>query len=210
LRSLREISTGRANLRLRFGGFFSRMWLEYACRPRSLPLAVRLKRLEAPECDFIFGMRARQYSPARDTLTRVPPLVATAAAVLVAAVVATAPAPAAGAARAPLQADPASPQLAFEGLPARVAWSRLRRGLRFRTVPSEPVRLVFVLLPSRPGGRVLTRERLPLARGARAVTLSPPARRLGRRRALTLRLRVTAVASAGGRTVAIRPLRVRP
>ena len=37
------------NLRLRLGDFFSRMWLEYAGRPRTLPLAVTLKRFLAPE-----------------------------------------------------------------------------------------------------------------------------------------------------------------
>src|SRR5688572_24365141 len=40
--SVPEISTGRDILRLRFGDFFSRMWLEYARLPRYLPLAVRL------------------------------------------------------------------------------------------------------------------------------------------------------------------------
>ena len=42
--------------RFRFGDFFSRMWLEYARRPRSLPVAVFLKRFLAPEWLFIFGM----------------------------------------------------------------------------------------------------------------------------------------------------------
>ena len=52
------MSTGFAIRRLRFGDFFSRMWLEYARRPRSLPLAVRLKRFLAPEWVFIFGIGA--------------------------------------------------------------------------------------------------------------------------------------------------------
>src|SRR5687767_5667694 len=42
--------------RFRFGDFFSRMWLEYARRPRSFPLAVLRKRFLAPEWVFIFGM----------------------------------------------------------------------------------------------------------------------------------------------------------
>jgi UDP-N-acetylglucosamine 2-epimerase (non-hydrolysing) len=54
--SFGEISTGRAILRLRFGDFFSRMWLEYARRPRSLPVAVLRKRFLAPEWVFIFGI----------------------------------------------------------------------------------------------------------------------------------------------------------
>ena len=54
-RSGREISTGREKRRLRFGDFFSRMWLEYARRPRSFPLAVLRKRFFEPECVFIFG-----------------------------------------------------------------------------------------------------------------------------------------------------------
>ena len=45
--------------RLRFGDFFSRMWLENACRACSLPVAVFLKRFFAPEWDFILGMGGR-------------------------------------------------------------------------------------------------------------------------------------------------------
>ena len=44
--------------RLRLGDFFSRMWLVKECRPRTLPLAVSLKRFLAPEWVFIFGMAA--------------------------------------------------------------------------------------------------------------------------------------------------------
>ena len=44
------------NERFRFGDFFSRMWLEYACRACTLPVPVILKRFFAPECDFILGM----------------------------------------------------------------------------------------------------------------------------------------------------------
>jgi hypothetical protein len=51
-----EISRGFPKARFRFGDFFSRMWLELACRPRTLPLAVTLKRFFAPEWVFIFGM----------------------------------------------------------------------------------------------------------------------------------------------------------
>jgi UDP-N-acetylglucosamine 2-epimerase (non-hydrolysing) len=54
--SFGEISTGRAIFRFRFGDFFSRMWLEYARRPRSLPVAVLRKRFLAPEWVFIFGI----------------------------------------------------------------------------------------------------------------------------------------------------------
>ena len=52
------ISAGRPSLRLRLGDFFSRMWLAFARRPRSLPVAVVLKRFLAPEWVFIFGMAA--------------------------------------------------------------------------------------------------------------------------------------------------------
>src|SRR5688572_25916969 len=38
-----EISPGRDILRLRFGDFFSTMWLDFARLPRSLPLAGRLE-----------------------------------------------------------------------------------------------------------------------------------------------------------------------
>src|ERR687896_1559694 len=38
LRSAFEMVRSRPNDRLRFGDFFSRMWLELACRPWSLPL----------------------------------------------------------------------------------------------------------------------------------------------------------------------------
>src|SRR5919106_3301908 len=55
-RSCAEIGTGRAKRRLRFGGFFSSMWLEKARRPRSLPLAVLRKRFFEPEWVFVFGI----------------------------------------------------------------------------------------------------------------------------------------------------------
>ncbi len=60
-----EISTGRAIFRFRFGDFFSRMWLELARRPRSLPLAVLRKRFLAPEWVFIFGIGTRIEADAR-------------------------------------------------------------------------------------------------------------------------------------------------
>src|SRR3954447_8416811 len=63
LRSAFEIVRSRPISRLRLGDFFSRMWLENAWRPWSLPVAVFLKRFLAPECDFIFGMPAAEYSP---------------------------------------------------------------------------------------------------------------------------------------------------
>ena len=55
-----EIWTGWPISRLRFGDFFSRMWLVKACRPRTLPVAVSLKRFLAPEWVFIFGMATRE------------------------------------------------------------------------------------------------------------------------------------------------------
>src|SRR3954451_4034453 len=54
--SLGAMSTGFAIFRFRFGDFFSRVWLEKARRPRSLPVAVFLKRFLAPEWVFIFGI----------------------------------------------------------------------------------------------------------------------------------------------------------
>src|SRR5947209_13683161 len=51
-----EMTAGAPRRRLRFGDFFSRMWLENALRPRTLPVAVILKRFLAPECVFILGM----------------------------------------------------------------------------------------------------------------------------------------------------------
>jgi hypothetical protein len=42
------------------------------------------------------------------------------------------------------------------------------------------------------------------------VTLKPSAKRLGARRRLTLRVRITAVAAGGQRTLVIRKIRVRP
>src|SRR5687768_2315653 len=42
--------------RMRFGAFFSRMWLLLTCRRRSLPVPVTLKRLAAPRWVFILGM----------------------------------------------------------------------------------------------------------------------------------------------------------
>jgi hypothetical protein len=53
-----EMTAGWAKRRLRLGDFFSRMWVEKARRPRTLPVAVSLNRFFAPECVFIFGMTA--------------------------------------------------------------------------------------------------------------------------------------------------------
>ncbi len=50
--------SGSAKWRLRFGDFFSRMWLENECRALTLPFAVSLKRFLAPEWVFIFGIGA--------------------------------------------------------------------------------------------------------------------------------------------------------
>src|SRR5262249_42593492 len=45
-----------ANRRVRFDGFFSRMWLRFAFRRRSLPVPVILKRFAAPRWVFILGI----------------------------------------------------------------------------------------------------------------------------------------------------------
>src|SRR5438067_569972 len=49
----------RPKSRLRFWLFFSRMWLFIACRRRSLPVPVTLKRFFAPLCVFCFGIVSR-------------------------------------------------------------------------------------------------------------------------------------------------------
>src|SRR5919198_659233 len=59
-RSWSEIHAGLRWCRFRLGDFFSRMWVENACRPRSLPVAVLRKRFLAPECVFILGIATAQ------------------------------------------------------------------------------------------------------------------------------------------------------
>jgi hypothetical protein len=107
-------------------------------------------------------------------------------------------------------APPAPPTVTIKGLPRSTTWTRLRRGLRFEVTPSEPARWVFTLLGERRGSRTLTRRSLPLFTGRRTVTLKPSAKRLGTRRRLTLRVRITAVAADGQRALVIRRVRVRP
>jgi hypothetical protein len=107
-------------------------------------------------------------------------------------------------------APPAPPAVTILGLPRSTTWTKLRRGLRFEVTPSAPARFVFTLLGERRGSRVLTRRSLPLAVGARTVTLKPSPQRLGGRRRLTLRVRITAVAATGLRTLVIRRVHVRP
>src|SRR5262245_64223818 len=53
-----DASTGwsRRKPRLRFGDFFSRLWLFIAWRRRSLPVPVTLKRFLAPEFVFCLGI----------------------------------------------------------------------------------------------------------------------------------------------------------
>jgi Ca2+-binding RTX toxin-like protein len=99
--------------------------------------------------------------------------------------------------------------VALTGLRSHLSRAELRRGLRFAVTPSAPARWTFVLLGARRGSRVLTRRSLPLAAGERTVTLKP-ARRLGTRRRLTLRVRITAIAADGTRTLVIRRVRIRP
>jgi hypothetical protein len=98
----------------------------------------------------------------------------------------------------------------IRGLPRSTTWTRLRRGLRFAVTPSVPARWVFTLLGERRGSRVLTRRSLPLFAGPRTVTLRPIPKRLGTRRRLTLRVRITAVDATGAKTLAIRRVRIRP
>jgi RTX calcium-binding nonapeptide repeat (4 copies) len=107
-------------------------------------------------------------------------------------------------------APPAPPTVTIKGLPRSTTWTRLRRGLRFEVTPSAPARWVFTLLGERRGSRTLTRRTLPLFAGPRTVTLKPTAKRLGARRRLTLRVRITAVAAGGQKTLVIRRVRVRP
>jgi hypothetical protein len=107
-------------------------------------------------------------------------------------------------------APPAPPAVTIKGLPRSTTWTRLRRGLRFEVVPSVPARWVFTLLGERRGSRTLTRRSLPLFTGPRTVTLKPSAKRLGTRRRLTLRVRITAADAAGQKTLVIRRVRIRP
>src|SRR5437764_1584994 len=51
-----EITAGCPSRRLRLGDFFSRMWLENALRPRTLPVAVSRKRFLEPECVLVLGI----------------------------------------------------------------------------------------------------------------------------------------------------------
>jgi hypothetical protein len=106
-------------------------------------------------------------------------------------------------------APPAPPEVTIRGLPRSTTWTKLRRGLRFEVTPSAPARFVFTLLGRRRGSRALTRRTLPLFVGPRTVTLKPSPRRLGARRRLTLRVRITAVDAAGQKTLLIHKLRVR-
>jgi hemolysin type calcium-binding protein len=94
------------------------------------------------------------------------------------------------------------------GLRSRASWEHLRQGLRFGVTTSAPARWTFVLLGARRGSRVLTRRSLPLAAGPRTVTLKPTSARLGARRRLTLRVRITAIAADGTKTLVIRRVRV--
>jgi Ca2+-binding RTX toxin-like protein len=100
--------------------------------------------------------------------------------------------------------------VAVTGLQSRYSWTGLRRGLRFGATPSAPARWTFVLLGARRGSRVLTRRTLPLAVGPRTVTLKPTSARLGARRQLSLRVRITAIAADGTKTLVIRRVRITP
>ena len=58
-----ETVTVSPNLRLRLLGFDVRMWRAYACRPRTLPVAVSLNRLAAPLWVFNFSFCLGNFYP---------------------------------------------------------------------------------------------------------------------------------------------------
>jgi Calx-beta domain len=114
-------------------------------------------------------------------------------------------------------ADRRAPTLRIDGVPARVRYARLLRGLRIGLRPNEAASLQAELLGSarlavisRTGDLVLSARSLRRAGGRRTVLLKPSRRLLGTSQRFSVRLRVTATDAAGNRRVVQRTIRVVP
>jgi hypothetical protein len=113
--------------------------------------------------------------------------------------------------------DTTAPTLALTRQRAR-SLSAFLKGVRVKATPGEPAALEFELIAKRKGAaRAATRDvvlaavTLPLAGGARTVTLKPRRRLVGRpRKAYTVRLRVTATDAAANRKVVTKAFAVKP
>ena len=116
-----------------------------------------------------------------------------------------APGPASGGAAA---ARPRGPSLKLR-LAHQLTWAQLRRGVRVHVTAKERVRVRLTLL--RAGARrslASVSSRIRKA-GTRTYRVKPNRARLGRRRAQTIRLRVTITNAAGAKTVRTTTIRVR-
>jgi hypothetical protein len=113
--------------------------------------------------------------------------------------------------------DGTAPRITLGGVPKSLAYAKLlARGIAVRTTPDEAVALEATLLGTARKARLsrfnlaLATRRLPLAAGARTVTLEPSRRALRRpRRTVKLRVRVIATDAAGNRTTARRTVRLK-
>jgi hypothetical protein len=90
----------------------------------------------------------------------------------------------------------------------RATWAQLRRGLGVKVTTRTKVRLTLLL--SRSTGRIHSLVRLTRRQAAatRRYVLRPTRARLGRRRAQTVTLRVTATTAGGARTQLRRTIRI--
>jgi Ca2+-binding RTX toxin-like protein len=117
---------------------------------------------------------------------------------------------------APIPPDTKPPPIKFTSLSTRPTFKTVLRGLRFRLGSNEPASFVAALQGSAKRATVarvynltLATRSLKLGTGARLVQLKPRRALMGKRRRLTLRLRVTAKDAAGNVKVATRTIRVR-
>jgi hypothetical protein len=114
-------------------------------------------------------------------------------------------------------ADTVAPGVALTRLPKSIAFKKLRaKGIKVTVTPNEAARLEATLLATTRGARLsafnlaLATKRLPLAAGVRSVTLKPRRSALRRpRKAVKLRVQVTAIDAAGNRRAVQRTIRLK-
>jgi hypothetical protein len=128
------------------------------------------------------------------------------------------PAPTATAMPLPVPAVPASDQVDSKARAAapsvtltvakHLSWKRMMKGVRVRMISAGPMQLTLSL--ARKGGnRTLARRSLLLKPGARTVVLRPSRANLGRRRNLSLVIKVVVIDSDGAKSTLRRTVRVR-
>jgi hypothetical protein len=112
--------------------------------------------------------------------------------------------------------DTTKATITIAGTPSRVTRKRFFAGIASRISSSEPVSLEVALLGrarsaglARAGDVILAERNFAMSAARRSVRLKPKRSLVGRRKTLSVRLRVIAIDAAGNRTTKTKTIRVR-